>query len=653
MKQYNLSELEWELVGTKPHHWRMFEQMDEMKITHFENTPIKTKIPSSVQQTLLDANLIKDWNVGTNYRDCEWIENRHWIYFADIPDNYFEAEKKINLYCKGLDDNGEIWLNGQPIGKFNNTHLDYRFELTAALKPTGNRLAIIFECPERYQGQIYWTSQTKLNKPRFYYSWDWSPRIVQIGIWDDVILELSDGTEIQDLFVSSSFSIRYKNGKLNIKGIVKNYTDEKIFIQLNDIHGKSVSNCLFDVESFVSGVELDNLDVSAWFPNGKGEQPLYDLTCCVVTNQKDQINPIIKRIGFRSVEWLPCEGAKPEADPWLLCVNGEKVFMQGVNWTPIRTMFADVTDQQYCEWLQKYKDLGANMLRVWGGATIEKECFYDICDEKGLLVWQEFPISSSGICSTPPDDNESVDLMGEIVESYIRRRHHHVSLIAWSGGNELYTKDNTKPLDFSHPILTRAKQIVEKLDPHRRLMPTSPSGPTMFYDPQLNGQGVQWDVHSPWWLPFEPNDAEMSNIREYWEASDALFHSEAGVPGCSSVELINKYRGSYSALPVEVENPIWGQFSWWIETDKFMLANKGQEPETIEQYVNWSHERQTKGLSIAVRAIKNNFPRCGGFIIWMGHDCFPCTANTSIIDFDGNLKPVAYEIEKIWKIPSN
>ena len=117
--------------------------------------------------------------------------------------------------------------------------------------------------------------------------------------------------------------------------------------------------------------------------------------------------------------------------------------------------------------------------------------------------------------------------------------------------------------------MAKAKEVCEKLDLHHRIMPTSSSGPTIYYNPDLNGKGIQWDVHGPWWLPFEPTDSEFSNIRTYWESSDALFHSEAGVPGASSVELIEKYRGNYAVLPVSVENPIWGQFSWWIEADKF------------------------------------------------------------------------------------
>jgi len=650
MKQYNLSESEWELVGTKPHHWRMFEQMDEMKIIHFDIAPVKTNIPGSVQQALLNAGIIEDWNIGTNYKNCEWVENRHWIYFVNLSDDFFRDGKKSKLLCKGLDDNGEIWLNGKLIGKFNNTHLEYKFDLTPALKSTANRLAIIFECPERYQGQIYWTSKTKLNKPRFYYSWDWCPRIVQIGIWDDVLLEVSDDVEIENLFTNSSYSLSDKKGKLNLKalftGSIKN---EKVKIVLTAPNGNKIINQLIDAQVLNNGFDFHELDVLTWNPNGQGEQVLYQLNFTLLSKHNQEIQTISRQIGFRAIQWLACKDANPEADPWLLSVNGKAIFIQGVNWTPIRTMFADVTEDQYRDWLRKYKDLGANMLRVWGGATIEKECFYRICDEMGLMIWQEFPISSSGICSTPPDDKESLILMEEIIESYIHRRHFHTSLIAWSGGNELYNNENTKPLDFSHPILAGAKKIVDRLDPDRRLMPTSPSGPTIFYDPALNGQGVQWDVHSPWWLPFEPNDAEMTNIREFWNSSDALFHSEAGVPGASSAELINKYRGIYSALPINVENPIWGQFSWWIENDKFRLAKNNNDPQSIEEYVEWEQNRQTKGLSIAVESAKNRFPQCGGFLIWMGHDCFPCPANTSIIDFDGIFKPVAYELMKIWK----
>lgn len=648
MQRYNLSTLQWQLVGTKPHYWRLWEQMSEMHIKHPENAPVNARVPGSVQQSLLDAGIIPDWNIGTNYRDIEWIENRHWIYFTNIPDDFFNKNKNAALYCKGLDGEGELWVNGNKAGEFNNTHLDYSFDISLHLKETNNRIAFIFFCPERYQGQVYWTSKTRLNKPRFYYNWDWCPRIVQIGIWDDVELQVMGKQCVKNLKTETLFDIKSQKGEVLISTSFEAIPDYEICkISITDADGLPLIEKNISAASASHLVlEIDN--VKSWNPNGFGIPYLY--TFCLELFDRDsfKIDSVERKIGFRNIQWLPCENASADADPWLLSVNGQKIFMQGVNWTPIRTMFADVTPEMYREWLLKYQNMGANILRVWGGATIEKDCFYNLCDEMGLMVWQEFPLSSSGICNTPPDDAESVELMGVIAKSYIRRRHFHASLIAWSGGNELYNKENTQPLDFSHPLLAKVKNVCDEFDTQHRLMPTSPSGLTIYYNPELNGKGLQWDVHGPWWLPFEPCDANFSNIRQYWESSDALLHSEAGVPGATSPEVIEKYKGNCNLLPVAAENPLWGQFSWWIEADKFEQEH-GYLPDDISEYVIWQQNRQTKGLAIAIEAAKNRFPACGGFIIWMGHDCFPCPANTSVFDYDGNAKPVVFEIEKIWK----
>lgn len=127
-----------------------------------------------------------------------------------------------------------------------------------------------------------------------------------------------------------------------------------------------------------------------------------------------------------------------------------------------------VDESLYRERLLQYKELGFNILRVWGGAILEKECFYRLCDEFGLLVWQEFPLSSSGINNTPPDDSERIGRMKDIVDEYILRRHYHPSLVIWSGGNELYDEANEHPLNFEHAMLkacadSRRKRSVPSL----------------------------------------------------------------------------------------------------------------------------------------------------------------------------------------------
>ena len=324
-------------------------------------------------------------------------------------------------------------------------------------------------------------------------------------------------------------------------------------------------------------------------------------------------------------------------------VNGRATFLQGVNWTPIRPNFADVSESTYRGVVDAYRDMGCNTLRVWGGAFLEKEVFYDLCDERGLLVWQEFPLSSSGLENQPPTDVTAIEEMAEIARSYIERRRHHASLMVWCGGNEL-TDERFVPVTVGSPMIARLAEVVREHDPERRFLPTSPSGPTFGAEEGRFGQGVHWDVHGPWHVQ---GDVERE-WRRYWETNDALFHSEVGVAGASSVEVIRRYSGDLPETPGTHANPLWRRTSWWIEWPTF-VEQFGREPNDLEEYVAWSQERQRDALRIAAGATKGRFPRCGGFLIWMGHDSFPCTSNLSIIDFEGDWKPAAGAVQEVFK----
>jgi len=357
-----------------------------------------------------------------------------------------------------------------------------------------------------------------------------------------------------------------------------------------------------------------------------------------------------KNIGFKNVTWEQSEGASAEADPWICVVNGKRMFMFGVNWTPVKTNFADVTTTDYEKLLNIYRNLNMNVLRVWGGGFLEKECFYELCDRFGLMVWQEFPLSSSGVENYPPDDLASMNMFCEIAESFIARRHHHVSLLLWSGGNELADDKNGRttpwypPITISHPLIRRFAEIVAAEDSGRRFIVTSPSGPRGHNkNPDDVGKGVHWDVHGPWSM-----SGNFEQFVEYWKTDDAMLRSETGCPGASSAELIRKYKGDCDEFPANVANPLWKRSSWWIEWDNF-IKEKNREPQNLEEYVEWSLQRQADALAVAVSCCREHFPKCGGILIWMGHDCFPCTANTSIIDFEGNPKPAASKIAQIIK----
>ncbi len=641
--QHDLSQLEWKLSGWIPELWRMDQTMEISASPNAEVFAVPARVPGSVQGALRDAGIIPDWNMGLNFRECEWVENRHWIYEALIPDEWLDPGKTFRLNCLGLDYCGEVHLNGQLVSEFRGSHVPYTFDLTPHLKESGNLLRIIFTCPPRWLGQFGYTSKMKEWKVRFNYTWDWTARLVQIGIWDSVTLEVTNEPRITEFRCSTDYTTAEDVGELTLKGAITQ--ENGTVLARLERNGMLIAQDSIPAAEFNdTGVRWWYLAVDAWWPNMQGEQPLYDLHVTLLDEQGSECDALTRRLGFKHIEWLGCEGAREDADPWICEVNARPIFLQGANWAPILPNFADVTEAQYRRLLETYRDLGVNILRVWGGAMLEKQRFYDLCDELGIMVWQEFPLSSSGVDNYPPDDPQSIDEMAAIAETYVRRRAHHVSLLAWSGGNELMWLDST-PVNETHPMIARLAEVAGTLDPSRRFMASSASGPTEWVTDATKGKGMHWDVHGPWKADGKLEDAWTT----FWKEDDALFRSETGCPSCSSAEIIRKYAGDFDPMPCKPENPLWRRTSvWWIEVHQF-IAEMGREPQTLEEYVDWQQDRQTRALSLAAKRCKDRFPACGGFIVWMGHDCFPCTANTAIIDFEGNLKPAGQALREIFR----
>lgn len=653
LTRHDLSQLNWTLSGWTPHLWRMVRTVEIGASPDAEVAAIPAKVPGSVQWSLRNAGLIPDWNVGLNYRECEWVENRHWIYETTIPNGWLEPGKTVRLNCRGLDYRGCVTLNGALVAEFRGSLVPWVFDLTPHLQESSNVLRIVFETPPRWLGQFGYTSRMKEWKTRFYYTWDWTARLVQTGIWDSICIEVTDGREITSFRCVTDADPNSSTGLLEMRGRVSASEGDAVRLTL-ERDGKTLRSEEMSADRFNSEpVAWRDIAVDLWWPNLEGDRPLYTVRCELLSSAGEVLDSASRRVGFRSVTWAPCEGAAPEADPWICVVNGRPVFLQGANWVPPATNFADVDHGDYRRLLELYKDLGANILRIWGGAILERECFYDMCDELGLMVWQEFPLSSSGVDNWPPEDEQSVDEVAAIAQTYIERRQHHPSLILWCGGNELLGSldggktGGEKPCDCTHPMLHRLRELVRSEDPGRRFLATSPSGPRAHGDPANAGKGLHWDVHGPWKAEGDLDEGWT----DYWSKLDALFCSETGSPGASSVEIIQRSAGDLDPMPGNPSNPLWRRTSiWWIEWHVFE-REMGREPETLAEYVEWSQARQAKALSIAAKSCKDRFPGCGGFIIWMGHDCFPCTANTAIIDFDCNPKPAALAIKEIWRRP--
>ena len=193
LETFDASGLDWELWGYRPDAWRMNFDFENFAGNWAEFRQIPFDVPGSVRNALLKAGIIEDWNVGLNSSSSEWIGNRHWIITARIPDHLVRPDhQRITLQCDGLDQLGTVRINGIEAGSFDNAFIPYTFDIKPYLKEHNNTIAFVFECPPQDLDQIGFTSEIKDWKPRFYYGWDWIPRIVQIGIWDKVWISTSD-----------------------------------------------------------------------------------------------------------------------------------------------------------------------------------------------------------------------------------------------------------------------------------------------------------------------------------------------------------------------------------------------------------------------------------------------------------------------------
>jgi beta-mannosidase len=670
-KIYDLSQLHWQLAGFVPEQWR-FSKLGDIATSAFSDVPaLPAAVPGSVQEALRRAEILPDWNVGLNARQCEWVENRQWVFQAKLPAKWVKDARRVELRCEGLDYSGWVYVNNHEAGAFRGAFTPHIFNLTPYIHRRGNLLQIVFDVPPRWLGQFGRTSQITDWKPRFNYTWDWTSRLVQIGIWDAITLEASDEPAFDSLRCVTDVDPATGLGAVRVIAAASEGAGCSVEVEITDADGRCLTHSLpgglrppSQQETPRAGaddagrrpaastgidIRLTGLPIALWQPNGAGDQPLYTVRCRLIGPDGRVHDEQTRQVGFRRIEWRQCEGAPAAADPWLCVVNGQPIFLQGVNWTPIRPNFADVPEADYRKRLELYRDLGCNLLRVWGGAYLEKECFYNICDELGLLVWQEFPLSSSGVDNWPPEDEESIAEMAEIAASYIVRRQHHACLLLWCGGNELVGGLNGSkvgavvPVDVSHPLIGRLAQVVAELDPGRRFLPTSSSGPRFGARAADFGKGLHWDVHGPWKMP-----GTLHEWKAYWAGDDALFRSETGAPGASPVEIIERSAGDLATLPGSADNPLWRRTSWWIEWPIFVQEH-GREPSDLAEFVAWSQARQAEALAIAAAACKARFPRCGGFLVWMGHDSFPCTANTAVVDFEGRAKPAAVALRKAFR----
>ena len=612
---------------------------------------IRACVPGDVVADTLDAGLIPHPYQDMNSLACEWLSERDWVYrktFA-VPDNW--RGKHIRLRFDGVDYACEVYLNDHLLGRHEGMFTPFGFDVSDILRfGEPNCLTVLVEHKppvDVVQGQIGWTSRARVWKSRFAYDWDWCTRLVPLGIWQSVHLLVTDEAWIEDMWIRPR--VAGDKAHVEVRTILRqaaSASDEwSLQWRVDDPDGNLVAQgreavALGEAASSEQVRTIEIPQPRLWYPNGMGEQPLYRLQMRLArgeqTSDERQIN-----FGIRTVRAIPNEGAPRDALPYTIEVNGRRVFVKGWNWAPQEQMTGRVRPERYERLLTLAKHAHCNLLRVWGGGLLEREEFYHLCDRLGIMVWQEFPHSSSGIQNAPPEDAEYLQYIEAQARQMIPLRRNHPSLVIWCGGNELMD-DQGVPLTDAHPALAKLKSLVQELDPDRIWLPTSASGPVEGASAELAGTGKMHDVHGPWvYLGAQEH-------YRFYNAIDPLYHSEFGVEGAANPQIFERFISPEYRFPPDATNRVWLHHgSWWVHREK--LEALFGRIEDLATFLRASQWMQAEGLRYAIEANRRRQWRCSGVSPWQFNEPFPNTACTNVVDYMAQPKPAYWWTRRAYE----
>lgn len=600
------------------------------------------QVPGDVATDVLRAEDGPHPYVDLNSRLYEWTSTRDWLYRLEFECPALDG-RQARLEFDAVDYECTVWLNGHKLGGHRGASDAFRLAASEALREGTNRLLVMVSAAPPEPGQIGRTSEVRTWKPRFAYGWDWNCRLVPLGIYGDVRLVLHEGACLEDSWWRVRLEDNHESADLLLLGTVG--SDTTCYARVvgearspggGGVVARSESEVLLAPGACEVQVALRIDEPELWWPNGYGEQPLYAVTLRVEPEGHEPIEQT-RRVGIREVTWQRTDTAPADSLPYTPVVNGRPVYLTGFNWAPPDNLHGFAAPK-YRPTVELAKQCRANVLRVWGGAHLPRPDFYEACDECGILVWQEFCQSSSGIDNKPPTDAGYIAGAVREARGIVRRVRGSTCLIAWSGGNELMD-DQGIPLTLEHPTVRALGEVARELDPDRFYFPTSASGPTEW--PSFDFLGRMHDVHGPWTF-----DAPTGHYRLY-DGVDALLHSEMGAPGAANPEALAKWVSPGRVWPPDATNPIWMQRgAWWINKPQVdMLFGPVTD---LGDFIVASQYLQCEGLRYALEAARRRQWRCAGTIIWQFNDCYPTTSCTCVLDYDLQPKPAFSAVRRSY-----
>lgn len=636
----------------------------------------KATVPGTIHTDLLKNKLIEDPFYRVNEKKQQWIDKKDWEYTTvfNISTKAFN-KSNIILDFKGLDTYADVYLNDSLVLKANNMFREWKVDIKKIAKLKNNHLRVLLHSPiqkgleelkNHYllpatndQSENGGLKDKKVSpftrKAGYHYGWDWGPRFVTSGIWRPIVFKAWDKARIEDVFIKQpsvtrnlaqlvvEVSFQVDADFSGILRITNNNTKEQYVDQVVQLK-KGRSKVLFQIA--IKNPKL-------WWSNGLGNPNLYCFNVELLDKSKKQLAFENVTTGLRSLKLVRNKDEFGES--FLFELNGNPVFIKGANYIPNDSFVTSVTDSDYKKVIQDAVDANMNMLRVWGGGIYEYDKFYDLCDQNGMLVWQDFMFACT---MYPGDDAFLANVKQEAIDNVIRLRN-HPSIALWCGNNEINTAwqhysdggwgwKNQYSLKQQEEIQNAYLAVFQEIIPNVIKKYTDgddywPSSPQAGYEPEKHAgyESTSGDMH--YWGVWHGKH----HFEDFYKYK-ARFMSEYGFQSFPDIETVKKY-----ALPKDFN----------IESEVMASHQRsGIGNLRIKEYMSWDYNipkdfndflymsqvLQAQGIKIAIEAHRSDMPYCMGTMYWQLNDCWP-VASWSSTDYYHKWKALHYIVKKAYQ----
>lgn len=623
---------------------------------------LPASVPGTVHQDLIAAGKIPDPFYGMHELEVQWVGETDWLYRCTFEvGEKLLAKRFITLALDGLDTFATVWLNGIQILTGDNMFLPQRVAVKGALTAGKNELCILFESPlrrgralENQHGRMVgWNTENSrvyVRKAQYHYGWDWGPVLVTSGIWRAARLEAYDA-RVADFACPAEVAADLKTATLPVAVEVEARPEsEKLEAKISvlDPQGKLAATETVPVKD---GIATHTFLISApepWYPNGYGSQPLYRIR--VELRQKGKsLDLQEKRIGLRRLRLVQEAVAGEPGKSFTFEVNNLPIFCGGANWIPADSFTPRVSRKDYERWLELAQQANMQMLRIWGGGIYEEDVFYDLCDEKGILLWHDF-MFACGLYPAHPEFRANVRAEAE---AQVRRLRHHPSLALWCGNNEDYQAgrghqvydsefqgDFTKTGFPAREIYERLlPSVVARLDAGRPYWPGSPYWRNDPAEDNLIGDNHIWMVWHGGMRPYQ----DYPNLM-------CRFASEFGMQSMVAEGYVRRFVPAEELYPQSPTVEFHNKGGEGTRRVAVYVHDNLRFPSDMKSYIYASQFVQAESNLNAFRAFRHGWGRngkraCSGALVWQLDDCWPVTS-WAIVDYEQRPKPAYYVIRR-------